>query len=187
MDIQALGMLSNITAIEQKQNVNTIEGDINVEKDFYGTLREQQINCVKEDIYNKFHIDVGAANGYFECYIPSDVLYKMNTDTALRQKVYDMLADYSSDKFKLTMQTLNPPVKKCTLVFDDNGEIVATLEPDVGGEKAISERSKNTEKVRIMNASDIKSLLQNDMQDMIKKIEVQGVMAMEYKKKSIYK
>lgn len=26
MDIQALGMLSNITAIEQKQNVNTIEG-----------------------------------------------------------------------------------------------------------------------------------------------------------------
>lgn len=122
MDIQALGMLSNITAIEQKQNVNTIEGDINVEKDFYGTLREQQINCVKEDIYNKFHIDVGAANGYFECYIPSDVLYKMNTDTALRQKVYDMLADYSSDKFKLTMQTLNPPVKKCTLVFDGNGE-----------------------------------------------------------------
>lgn len=86
MDIQALGMLSNITAIEQKQNVNTIEGDINVEKDFYGTLREQQINCVKEDIYNKFHIDVGAANGYFECYIPSDVLYKMNTDTALRQE-----------------------------------------------------------------------------------------------------
>lgn len=46
---------------------------------------------------------MGAANGYFECYIPSDVLYKMNTDTALRQKVYDMLADYSSDKFKLTM------------------------------------------------------------------------------------
>ena len=43
----------------------------------------------------------------------------MNTDTVLRQKVYDMLADYSSDKFKLTMQTLNPPVKKCTLVFDD--------------------------------------------------------------------
>lgn len=35
----------------------------------------------------------------------------MNTDTALRQKVYDMLADYSSDKFKLTMRTLNPPVK----------------------------------------------------------------------------
>ncbi len=48
MDIQALGMLSNITAIVQKQNVNTIEGDINVEKDFYGTLREQQINCVKK-------------------------------------------------------------------------------------------------------------------------------------------
>lgn len=104
MDIQALGMLSNITAIVQKQNVNTIEGDINVEKDFYGTLREQQINCVKEDIYNKFHIDVGAANGYFECYIPSDVLYRMNTDTALRQKVYDMLADYSSIVVQLSRQ-----------------------------------------------------------------------------------
>ena len=48
MDIQVLGILSNITA--SVQNVNTIEGDINVEKDFYGTLREQQINCVKEDI-----------------------------------------------------------------------------------------------------------------------------------------
>ena len=90
MDIQALGMLSNITAIVQKQNVNTIENDINVENDFCGTLREQQINCVKEDIYNKFHIDVGAANGYFECYIPSDVLYKMNTDTALRQQFQPM-------------------------------------------------------------------------------------------------
>ena len=56
MDIQALGMLSNITAIVQKQNVNTIENDINVEKDFCGNLREQQINCVKEDIYKKFHI-----------------------------------------------------------------------------------------------------------------------------------
>ena len=51
MEVQALGMLSNITAIVQKQHVNTIESDINVEKDFYGTLREQQINCVKEDIY----------------------------------------------------------------------------------------------------------------------------------------
>lgn len=96
-----------------------------------------------------------------------------------------MLADYSSDKFKLTMQTLNPPVKKCTLVFDDNGEVVATLEPDVGGEKAASERSKNTEKVRIMNGSDIKALLQNDIQEMIEEIERQGVMATEYKKKSI--
>ena len=185
MDIQVLGILSNITA--SVQNVNTIEGDINVEKGFGRTLREQQINCVKEDIYNKFHIDVGAANGYFECYISSDVLYRMNTDTALKQKVYDMLADYSSDKFKLTMQTLNPPVKKCTLVFDDNGEVVATLEPHLGGEKAVSEKSKNIEKVRIMNGSDIKALLQNDMQEMIEKIEVQGVMAMEYKKKSIYK
>ena len=51
----------------------------------------------------------------------------------------------------------------------------------------IKERSKNTEKVRIINGSDIKPLLQNDMQEMIEKIEVQGVRAMEYKKKSIYK
>ena len=32
------------------------KNDINLEKDFCGTLREQQINCVKEDICNKFHI-----------------------------------------------------------------------------------------------------------------------------------
>ena len=48
-----------------------------------------------------------------------------------------------------------------------------------------SERSKNTEKVRIMNGSDIKALLQNDIQEMIEEIERQGVMATEYKKKSI--
>lgn len=42
MDIQALGMLSNITAIEQKQNVNTIEGDINVEKDFTELLENSR-------------------------------------------------------------------------------------------------------------------------------------------------
>lgn len=138
-------------------------------------------------VYDAF--DVGAFQYLLkpidEQRFPSDVLYRMNTDTVLRQKVYDMLADYSSDKFKLTMQTLNPPVKKCTLVFDDNGEVVATLEPDVGGEKAASERSKNTEKVRIMNGSDIKALLQNDIQEMIEEIERQGVMATEYKKKSI--
>ena len=51
----------------------------------------------------------------------------------------------------------------------------------------IKERSKNTEKVRIINGSDIKPLLQNDMQEMIEKIEVQGVRTMEYKKKSIYR
>ena len=42
-----------------------------------------------------------------------------------------MLADYSSSEFQTTMQTLNPPVKKCTLIFDENGDVVATLEPDV--------------------------------------------------------
>ena len=55
----------------------------------------------------------------------------MNTDSALKNKVYAMLADYSSSEFQTTMQTLNPPVKKCTLIFDENGDVVATLEPDV--------------------------------------------------------
>lgn len=36
-----------------------------------------------------------------------------------------------------------------------------------------------------MNGSDIKALLQNDIQEMIEEIERQGVMATEYKKKSL--
>ena len=35
----------------------------------------------------------------------------MNTDSALKNKVYAMLADYSSSEFQTTMQTLNPPEK----------------------------------------------------------------------------
>ena len=55
----------------------------------------------------------------------------MNTDSALKNKGYAMLADESSSELQMTMQTLNPPVKKWTLIFDENGDVVATLEPDV--------------------------------------------------------
>ena len=51
MDIQALGMLSNITAIVQKQNVNTISGDINVEKDRYANAAEGYTEFV--EFFNK--------------------------------------------------------------------------------------------------------------------------------------
>ena len=47
MDIQALGMLSNITAIVQKQNVKTFEAIHQNNNGSYGTLREQQINRAK--------------------------------------------------------------------------------------------------------------------------------------------
>ena len=46
MDIQALGMLSNITAIVQKQNVNTIENDINVEINFRNTVLHRKYQII---------------------------------------------------------------------------------------------------------------------------------------------
>lgn len=107
-----------------------VEGNTKVKNNFEVTLKEQQINNIKDEIYDKFQMNVGASNGKFECYIPSDVLYKMNSDTELKDKVYKTLESYSSDSFNNTMQTLNPPVKKCTLIFDDEGSVVATLEAD---------------------------------------------------------
>lgn len=124
---ETLLALSNVSM----NYVNGTEKQVKENAKFSDQLGTTEVNNIVNEIYDKFGINVGVSNSRFECFIPGDVLYRMNTDSALKNKVYAMLADYSSSEFQTTMQTLNPPVKKCTLIFDENGDVVATLEPDV--------------------------------------------------------
>ena len=131
MDTNLISILNKFTEISSVNNTGKSQKNSACDTSFETTMREQQINNTKEEIYNKFHVDVNNANGKFECYISSDVLYRMNTDSELKSKVYAMLEDYTSDKFQTFCKTFDPPVKKCTLMFDENGDVVSTLEPDM--------------------------------------------------------
>ena len=62
---------------------------------FSDQLGTTEVNNIVKEIYNKFGINVGVSNSRFECFIPGDVFHRMNTDSALKNKVYAMLADYS--------------------------------------------------------------------------------------------
>ena len=136
---ETLLALSNVSM----NYVNGTEKQVKENAKFSDQLGTTEVNNIVNEIYDKFGIKVGVSNSRFECFIPGDVLYRINTDSALKNKVYAMLADYSSSEFQTTMQTLNPPVKKCTLIFDENGDVVATLEPDVEKESVGSSKEKS--------------------------------------------
>ena len=143
MDTNLISILNKLTEISVVNNTDKVQRNSVCETNFETTMRDQQINNTKEDIYNKFHVDVNHANGKFECYISADVLYRMNTDGELKSKVYAMLEDYTSDKFQTFCRIFDPPVKKCTLMFDENGDVVSTLEPDMEKlEKSMSKANK---------------------------------------------
>lgn len=81
---------------------------------FGNVLQSQLVNRMKQEIYKQFKIAVGGYSDTFNCYIPSNVLCRMNTDGALKEKVFSMLEKYSGEE--------------CTLIFDEEGEMTATLE-----------------------------------------------------------
>lgn len=97
---------------------------------FGNALQNQMVNRMKQEIYNQFQINVGSYSDHFSCYIPSDVLCRMNTDKALKEKVFNMLEKYSGEEFKESIMGQEPSVKKCTLTFDEEGEVTVTLKTD---------------------------------------------------------
>ena len=131
---ETLLALSNVSM----NYVNGTEKQVKENAKFSDQLGTTEVNNIVNEIYDKFGINVGVSNSRFECFIPGDVLYRMNTDSALKNKVYAMLADYSSSEFQTTMQTLNPPVKKCTLIFDENGDVVEKESVGSSKEKSVS-------------------------------------------------
>ena len=93
---ETLLALSNVSM----NYVNGTEKQVKENAKFSDQLGTTEVNNIVKEIYNKFGINVGVSNSRFECFIPGDVLYRMNTDSALKNKVYAMLADYSSSEFQ---------------------------------------------------------------------------------------
>ncbi|MBQ9989521.1 MAG: hypothetical protein IJP31_01050 [Lachnospiraceae bacterium] len=95
---------------------------------FGKTFQEKQINQVKQEIYEKFGISVGSYGKSFSCYIPSNVLYQISCNSQMKEKVYEQLESYSPENYEKSIAGLNPPVKRCTLIFDEGGDATATME-----------------------------------------------------------
>lgn len=128
MDTRIMGILNQASAINNIGSYGSIGNIYQTGKSFGNILQNQMVNRMKQEIYNRFQIAVGGYSDTFSCYIPSDVLSRMNTDEALKEKVFHTLEKYSGEEFKESFMGKEPSVKKCTLVFDEEGDMTATLE-----------------------------------------------------------
>ena len=142
MDVGAIDILSILynNVINCDKTAAELKRTDNIFNDF---LKEAAIEDVKTYIYNKFNIKVNVSDSKDECTIPCEVLYRMNSDTVLREKVYTVLADYKNTKS--TLAGFYPPVKKYTLAFDGQGNVLSyILEPDM--ERLEEDYGKSSEK-----------------------------------------
>ena len=159
MDIGTTGILS-LLFNNMVNDGNTITESVTADNSFNDFYKETAIENVKADIYNKFNIKVNVFDSKTECTIPRDVLYQMNSDAALREKIYTVLADYK--KTKSMLAGFNPPVKKYTLAFDEQGNVLAyILEPDM--EKLEEDFSKSKNKNCIVNRSSLETYSYNEI------------------------
>lgn len=131
MDTKIMGILDQASVINSIGAYGSIGNIYQTGKSFSNILQNQMVNRMKQEIYNRFQIAVGGYSDTFSCYIPSDVLSRMNTDEALKEKVFHTLEKYSGEEFKESFMGTEPSVKKCTLVFDEEGDMIATLETAV--------------------------------------------------------
>lgn len=159
MDIGTTGILSSLFN-NMVNDGNTITESVTADNSFNDFYKETAIENVKADIYNKFNIKVNVFDSKTECTIPRDVLYQMNSDAALREKIYTVLADYK--KTKSMLAGFNPPVKKYTLAFDEQGNVLAyILEPDM--EKLEEDFGKSKNKNCIVNRSSLETYSYNEI------------------------
>ena len=92
MDIGTTGILSSLF-YNVVNDDSTIAELVTADNNFNDFYKETAIENVKADIYNKFNVKVNVSDSKTECTIPRDVLYKMNSDAALREKIYTVLAN----------------------------------------------------------------------------------------------
>ena len=100
MDIGTVGVIMSIFN-NGINNDKAMAEPVRANDNFNLLLEETAIENVKTDIYNKFNIKVNMPDGREDCTIPRSVLYKMNSDAALREKIYEVLADYKNTKSTL--------------------------------------------------------------------------------------
>lgn len=159
MDMGTTGILSPLfnNVVNGDNTMTELATADNHFNDFY---KETAIENVKTDIYNKFNVKVNVSDSKTECTIPRDVLYKMNSDTVLREKIYTVLADYKKTQSMLV--GFYPPVKKYTLAFDEQGNVLAyILEPDM--EKLEADYGKSKNRNGIINRSSLDTYGYNEI------------------------
>ena len=100
MDTKIMGILDQASVINSIGAYGSIGNIYQTGKSFSNILQNQMVNRMKQEIYNRFQIAVGGYSDTFSCYIPSDVLSRMNTDEALKEKVFHTLEKYSGEEFK---------------------------------------------------------------------------------------
>lgn len=127
MNTNMMGILNALSTVNNSSSYRSIGSNYQAGTSFSSTLQNQMANRMKQEIYRRFQIEVGSYNDNFNCYIPSEVLCRMNTDNTLKEKVFNMLEKYSGEEFKETVMEKEPSVKKCTLNFDENGNVTVTL------------------------------------------------------------
>lgn len=133
MNLQMTGLLSqlgspSILGINNNRNLShTSRLGTATANRFGKIIKQQQINNIRQEIYDKFQISIGSSNGSFSCYIPSETLYRMSTDSQLREKIYTQLETCSSDQFQESLSQLNPSLKSYRLDFNEKGNMTVTL------------------------------------------------------------
>jgi len=94
-------------------------------------VEDSPVNNIIHEIHDKFGLYVGESGHRIECYIPGEVLYQMTKNDSLKNDVYTVLEDYTCLEAKRIMDEIDPPMKKVTLIFDDDANVVANCEADM--------------------------------------------------------
>lgn len=128
MDIRIMEALNQASAISNVGSYGRT-GNINQTSRSFGSIFQNHlVNQMKQEIYNRFQIMVGGYSDTFSCYIPTDVLSRMNFDETLKEKVFHLLEKYSGEEFKESVMGKESSANKCTLMFNEDGDMTATLE-----------------------------------------------------------
>lgn len=129
MNIESVDILSALYS-GMVSHTDAAAEQIVADNNFSSQIKEMAAANIKTDIFKKFGVKVNAPDDSETCLIPEDLLYRMNSDAALKEKVYSVLADHKNAKAALA--SFYPPVKHYTLVFDKKGDVVTyVLEPDM--------------------------------------------------------
>jgi len=77
----------------------------------------------------------------------------------------------------MTRKALNPPVKKVTLVFDKNGCVVATLEPDLDNKDgSIKSSSSKADMLQLLGDYELGIFVPENSQNLYQNLEMQMLM-----------
>ena len=123
MSVENVNQISNPISYSSVQNAKNGA--------FAEELRESSVNAIIQEIHDKFGLDVGESGHRIECYIPGEVLYQMSVNETLKKDVYTVLEDYTCLEAKRIMDEIDPPMKKVTLIFDKDADVVAVCEADM--------------------------------------------------------